>query len=68
MGSKSGYIQSKSIMKLVLALKAKAMPLRSRTKPTKVRYKKEQHHLSLNGPLMENKALAVGEHAGTVHL
>lgn len=31
-----GYIQSKSIIKLVLALKAKAIPLRSLTSPTKV--------------------------------
>lgn len=35
----SGYIQSNSIMKLVLALKANAMPRRSLTKPTKVLYK-----------------------------
>lgn len=31
-----GYIHSNSIMKLVLALKAKAIPLKSLTKPTKV--------------------------------
>lgn len=37
-----GYIQSNSIMKLVLALKANAMPRRSRTKPTKVLCKKQQ--------------------------
>lgn len=36
---KSGYIQSNSIMKLVLALKANAMPRRSLTRPTKVLYK-----------------------------
>lgn len=35
-GQLLGYIQSKSIMKLVLALKANAMPRRSLTKPTRV--------------------------------
>lgn len=37
--SQKGYIQSKSIIKLVLALKAKAIPLRSLTKPTNVLWK-----------------------------
>lgn len=35
-----GYIHSKSIMKLVLALKAKAMPLRSLTRPTSVLWRR----------------------------
>lgn len=37
-----GYIQSNSIMKLVLALKANAMPRRSLTKPTRVLYSSTQ--------------------------
>lgn len=40
-----GYIHSNSIMKLVLALKAKAIPLKSLTKPTKVLCVAKENHV-----------------------
>lgn len=44
-----GYIQSNSIMKLVLALKANAIPRRSRTKPTSVLYRKQEKKKKTTG-------------------